>query len=72
MHLGDASTSWRHPYGLLPLRARAAGLPFGLALAVASNRLAGGLGRPGMGVDHGWPPLLLAAFTVKMQQEHVK
>ncbi|RZS28368.1 hypothetical protein BHM03_00061954 [Ensete ventricosum] len=60
------------PYGMLPLRAGAAGLPFRLALAAASNRLAGGLGRPCMGAGHGWPPLLLAAFAAKTQQEQVE
>ncbi|RWV76780.1 hypothetical protein GW17_00062502 [Ensete ventricosum] len=50
-----------HPYGLVaarrahkrrPLRA---GLGRGLAVG----------GRPCMGADHSWPPLLLAAFTAK-------
>ncbi|RRT57440.1 hypothetical protein B296_00036080, partial [Ensete ventricosum] len=50
-----------------------AGLPCGLALAAASRPLVGGLGRdlavggwPCMGASRGWPPLLLAAFTIKM------
>ncbi|RRT31900.1 hypothetical protein B296_00047071 [Ensete ventricosum] len=60
------------PYGLLPLWAGATSLPFGLALVVASNRLARGLGRPFMGADHGWLPLLLAAFAAKIQQEYGK
>ncbi|RWW55280.1 hypothetical protein BHE74_00038097 [Ensete ventricosum] len=53
------------------------GLPYGLALAEAGRPLAGGLGhalavggRPCMGAGRGWLPLLLAAFTVKTQQEH--
>ncbi|RRT35906.1 hypothetical protein B296_00013775 [Ensete ventricosum] len=37
----------------------AAGLPFGLALAVG--------GQSYMGAGRGWPPLLLAAFTMQMQ-----
>ncbi|RWW37111.1 hypothetical protein BHE74_00057817, partial [Ensete ventricosum] len=59
--------------------ASGAGLPCGLALAVAGCPLAGGLGRgqavdgrPFMGDGCGWPPLLLAAFAAKMQQERVE
>ncbi|RZS21390.1 hypothetical protein BHM03_00054032, partial [Ensete ventricosum] len=59
--------------------ASGAGLPCRLALAAIGRPLSGGLGRglamdgrPCMGADHGWPPLLLVAFAVKMQQECVE
>ncbi|RWW20974.1 hypothetical protein GW17_00014889 [Ensete ventricosum] len=66
-----------------PLRAAApvsgAGLPCGLALVAVGRPLAGGLGRglavggrPCIGVGRGWPPLLLASFTTKIQQERVE
>ncbi|RRT47049.1 hypothetical protein B296_00026910 [Ensete ventricosum] len=66
-----------------PLRAVApvsgAGLPCGLALAIVGRPLAGGLGRglavggrPCMGASRGWPPLLLATFAAKTQQECVE
>ncbi|RZS23259.1 hypothetical protein BHM03_00056159 [Ensete ventricosum] len=66
---GDASACRRPPCGLLPL-AGAAGLPFGLALAAANRPLGGGLGR-GLAMG-GWPPLLLAAFAAKTQQERIE
>ncbi|RWV77146.1 hypothetical protein GW17_00062071 [Ensete ventricosum] len=61
-------------------------LPLQGAFAVADRPLTGGLGRnrlplaaglavggqPCMGVGRGWPPLLLAAFAAKTQQEHIK
>ncbi|RWW16419.1 hypothetical protein GW17_00019700 [Ensete ventricosum] len=57
----------------------AAGLLFGLALDTSNRPLVGGLGRglavggrPCMGVGRGWPPLLLAGFAAKMQQECVE
>ncbi|RWW71190.1 hypothetical protein BHE74_00021081, partial [Ensete ventricosum] len=59
----------------LPLRVAAApsgaGLPYGLALAAADRGMAVG-GMPFMGAGHGWQPLLLTAFAVKMQQECVE
>ncbi|RWW39434.1 hypothetical protein BHE74_00055242, partial [Ensete ventricosum] len=33
---------------------------------------AGAAGRPCIGVGRGWPPILLAAFAMKTQQEHVE
>ncbi|RZS28297.1 hypothetical protein BHM03_00061870 [Ensete ventricosum] len=58
-----------------PLRVAAppsgAGLPYGLALAVANRGLAVG-GRPYIGAGRGRQPLLLTAFAVKIQQERVE
>ncbi|RWW72730.1 hypothetical protein BHE74_00019444 [Ensete ventricosum] len=76
---GDASAHRRRPCRLLPPLAGIAGLPCGLALAAIGHHLAGGLshglamdGWPCIGAGRGWPPLLLAAFAAKMQQEHVE
>ncbi|RWV91245.1 hypothetical protein GW17_00046481 [Ensete ventricosum] len=71
------------PYGLAVVdRARGRLLPpvpYGLALAAAGHPLIGGLGRGlavggrlCMGAGRSWPPLLLAAFATKMQQERVE
>ncbi|RRT31444.1 hypothetical protein B296_00054399, partial [Ensete ventricosum] len=76
---GDASAHRRRPCRLLPPLAGVAGLPCGLALAAFGRHLAGGLshglavdGWPCMGAGRGWPPLLLAAFAAKIQQERVE
>ncbi|RWV98928.1 hypothetical protein GW17_00038196, partial [Ensete ventricosum] len=58
------------PCGRLPPLAGAAGLPFGLALAVASRPLARGGLSCGLAVG-GWPPIL-AAFAAKTQQERIE
>ncbi|RWV81876.1 hypothetical protein GW17_00056667 [Ensete ventricosum] len=73
VHAGVCCPHGRHfcPQAL-PLWAAVAGLPFGLALALAGCPLVGGLGRglavgggPYIGAGRGWPSLLLAAFTAK-------
>ncbi|RWV95495.1 hypothetical protein GW17_00041880, partial [Ensete ventricosum] len=66
--LRAAAALARWPWPPLRAASSAGGRPLQVGLG---RGLAVG-GRPYMGAGRGWPPLLLAAFAGKIQQEHVE